>query len=295
LTNISRFIHARQPLFSETKIRYATASISAEKCLFKNAIGFGGFNVSLADFYERRFIGRQTKKIQWQLPAVALLLGGTLAVLCRQGFRPYEVFWANDLPLGALVESSARLPASFFGCWADFWWLGGPNVAFPPNLTNICMAIFSPEHHLKFYAPGSMFFLGFGAWFFFRQLRFSPMACVIGGLGAGLNMHFFSNACWGLGQWNVCCGMIFIALGVLVSPDIEKLWIKGVLAGLSVGMAVMEGNDVGAIHEHLCGGVCCVPVPVHRIEPGQGRGKNGLCGRVLVVSAFLISLSTITP
>ena len=129
---------------------------------------------------------------------LAILLGGTLAVLCRHGFQPYEVFWANDLPLGALVESSARLPASFFGSWSDFYWLGGPNVAFPPNLTNMCMAILSPEYHLKFYVPLSMFFLGFGAWFLFRQLRFSPMACVLGGLGAGLNMHFFSNACLAL-------------------------------------------------------------------------------------------------
>jgi hypothetical protein len=175
-----------------------------------------------------------------------LLLGGTLAVLCRQGFLPYEVFWANDF-LWALDGKFLPAPRRHFACWTDFFWIGGPNVAFPPNLSNFCMALLSPEHHLKFYAPGSMFFLGFGAWFFFRQLRFAPMVCVLGGLGAGLNMHFFSNACWGLGQWNVCCGMILIALGILVSPVIRPLWLKGVLAGLSTGMAVMEGFDVGAI------------------------------------------------
>ena len=73
------------------------------------------------------------------------------------------------------------------------------------------MGLVSPVHHLKFYAPASMLFLGFGAWFFFRQLRFAPVVCALGGLGAGLNMHFLSNACWGLGQWNVCCGMVLIA------------------------------------------------------------------------------------
>jgi hypothetical protein len=222
-----------------------------------------------------------------------LLLGGTLAVLCRQGFRPYEVFWANDLPLGALMESSAHLPGSFFGYWSDFYWLGGANVAFPPNLSNICMAILSPEVHLKIYAPLSMFFLGFSAWFFFRQLRFSPMVCVIGGLGAGLNMHFFSNACWGLGEWNVCCGMIFIALGILVSPDIEKLWIKGVLAGLSTGMAVMEGFDVGAIMSLYVAAFLLFLFLSTESDLFTGARKTIFVGALLVFSAVMIALSTI--
>jgi hypothetical protein len=222
-----------------------------------------------------------------------LLLGGTLAVLCRQGFHPYEVFWANDLPLGALMESSSRLPASFFGSWSDFYWLGGPNIAFPPTLSNIGMAILSPEHLLKFYVPLSMLFLGFGAWFFFRQLRFGTMACVIGGLGAGLNMHFFSNGCWGLGQWSICCGMIFIALGILVSPGIEKLWIKGVLAGLSTGMAVMEGFDVGAILSIYVAVFLVFWFFSTESNPAKGAGKIIYVSTLLVVSAVLISLSTI--
>jgi hypothetical protein len=238
--------------------------------------------------------GARQKKCQASFWLLLLLLGGTLAVLCRQGFRPYEVFWANDLPLGALVESSSRLPASFFGSWSDFYWLGGPNVAFPPNLTNISMAILSPEHHLKFYVPLSMFFLGFGAWFLFRQLRFSPMACVIGGLGAGLNMHFFSNACWGLCQWCTCAGLIFIALGIVVSPYIEKLWIKGVLAGLSTGLAVMEGFDVGAILSIYVAVFVIFWFLSGEAGPAAGAKKTVCVGALLVVSAFLISLSTIS-
>jgi hypothetical protein len=225
---------------------------------------------------------------------LAILLGGTLAVLCRHGFQPYEVFWANDLPLGALVESSARLPASFFGSWSDFYWLGGPNVAFPPNLTNMCMAILSPEYHLKFYVPLSMFFLGFGAWFLFRQLRFSPMACVLGGLGAGLNMHFFSNACWGLCQWCTCAGLIFVALGVVVSPYIRKLWIKGVLAGLCTGMAVMEGFDVGAILSIYVAVFVIFWFVSNEATPLVGVQKTVYVGTILVVCAFLISISTIS-
>jgi hypothetical protein len=236
--------------------------------------------------------GAKQQRFNGSFLLLLLLLGGTLAVLCRQGFGPYQVFWNNDLPLGAVVESSGRLPAAFFSGWQDFYWIGSVNPV-RPTLTNFSLALLSPAYQYKFYPPASMFFLGFGAWFFFRQLRFSRMACVIGGLGAGLNMHFFSNACWGLGVWDMCCGMFFIALGILVSPSIEKLWIKGVLAGLSVGMAVMEGNDVGAIMSLYVAAFVVFLFLSAESNPAQGAGKVVYVGGVLVVSAFLISLSTI--
>jgi hypothetical protein len=237
--------------------------------------------------------GAKQKRFNGSFLLLLLLLGGTLAVLCRQGFRPFEVFWANDITLGALVESSSRLPGAIFACWADFFWIGGPNVAFPPNLSNFVLAILSPEYHLKFYAPGSMLFLGFGAWFFFRQLRFAPMVCVLGGLGAGLNMHFFSNACWGLPQWNVCAGMIFIALGILVSAEIRPLWLKGVLAGLATGMSVMEGFDSGAILSVYVGIFLAFLYLTNGEPPARRAGKTLLVGGLVVVSAVLISFSTI--
>jgi len=223
---------------------------------------------------------------------LVLLLGGTLAVLCHEGFKPYVLFWANDLPLGALVESSAKLPASFFGSWSDFYWLGGPNVAFPPTLTNICMAILTPVHHLKFYVPMAAFFLGFSTWFFFRQLRFQPLACVIGGLAAGLNMHFFSNGCWGLGQWSVCAGLIIMAMGVLVSPDVKEHWLKGVLAGLCTGLAVMEGYDSGAILSLYVAAFVVFLYFSTESNPAKAVGKMSYVGMILVVVAVLVSLST---
>lgn len=176
-----------------------------------------------------------------------LLLCGSFAVLCHRGFLPYEVFFANDSALGAMKESSARLPGIFAGYWSDFWWIGGAVPSSSPSWSSLFATLLSPEHYLKVYAPLTMVFLGCCAWFFFRQLRFAPMVSVIVGLGAGLNMHFFSNACWGLGTWDVSAGMVFIALGILVTPHIRQLWIKGILAGLSIGLVVMEGFDVGAI------------------------------------------------
>src|SRR5580658_2842095 len=232
------------------------------------------------------------KRFNGSFLLLLLLLGGTLAVLCRQGFRPYEVFWVNDLPLGAWMEGSVRLPGAFFACWTDYFWIGGPNIV-SLNLSNLCVCLFSPEHHLKFYAPGTMLFLGFAAWFLFRQLRFAPMVCVVGGLGAGLNMHFLSNACWGLGNWNVCCAMILIALGILVSPNIRPLWLKAVLAGLSTGMAVMEGFDVGAIMSVHVGIFLAFSFLKTEEKPSLRAGKTLLVGGLVVLSAILISLSTI--
>ncbi len=222
-----------------------------------------------------------------------LLLVGTFSALCYQGFLPYEVFWANDSALGAMKNSSARMPGMFLGYWSDFWWLGGAVPSASPSLSSLFASILSPEHYLKVYAPLTMVFMGGCVWFFFRQLRFAPMACVIAGLGAGLNMHFFSNACWGLGTWDVSVAMVFVALGIIVSPDIPQLWIKGVLAGLSVGMVVMEGFDVGAIFSIYVGIFLLFYFLTSEPDPVKGALKAVSTGTLVVVFSILIAASTL--
>jgi hypothetical protein len=222
-----------------------------------------------------------------------LLLGGTYAVLCREGLRPYEVFFANDSALGAMKDSSARMPGMLAGFWADFWWIGGAVPSASPSLSSLFASLLAPEHYLKVYAPLTMVFLGCCVWFFFRQLRFAPMVCVIAGLGAGLNMHFFSNACWGLGTWEVSAGMVFVALGVIVSPDIKQLWIKGVLAGLAVGMQVMEGFDVGAIFSIFVGIFAVYYFIITEPNFAEGLRKAVAVGALMVVFAVLIASSTL--
>jgi hypothetical protein len=228
-----------------------------------------------------------------QLLLLLLLLGGTLSALCYEGFLPHHVFWANDAALGAMKESSARLPGTFFGYWSDFWWIGGAAPSSSPSLSTIFAAILSPELYLKIYAPLTMAFMGFCAWFFFRQLRFAPIVCVIGGLGAGLNMHFFSNACWGLGTWEVSAAMVFVALGILVSPDIPQLWVKAVLAGFSVGMVVMEGFDVGAIFSIYVGIFLLFFFLTSDSSPARGIVKATGAGAIVVICAVLMSASTL--
>jgi hypothetical protein len=139
------------------------------------------------------------------------------------------------------------LPARFAGTWRDIFWLGVDAPAASPDITMLLTTLLSPVAYLKTYAPFTLLFLGFSAWLFFRQLNFSPMVSVLGGVAAGLNAHFFSVACWGLGNWNLAAGCMFLAMAAICAKSIPKLWERAVLAGLAVGMGLMEGYDVGAI------------------------------------------------
>jgi hypothetical protein len=175
------------------------------------------------------------------------LLGAVLLILFGQSLERHEILFANDFPLGALKADCNRLPERFAGTWRDLAWLGGEAPAASPDITMLLMTLVSPVTYLKIFAPFTLLFLGFSAWLFFRQLDFSPMVCVLGGVAAGLNAHFFSNACWGLGNWNLAAGCTFLAMAALYAKAIPKVWEKAVLAGLAVGMGLMEGYDVGAI------------------------------------------------
>src|SRR5206468_2932421 len=89
--------------------------------------------------------------------------------------------------------------------------------------------------------------LGLGAWFFFRQLKLTPQACLLGALATILSSHFFATACWGVAQQMIGLGMNFLALGLLANTSAPRQWARVVLAGMAVGMGVMEAFDIGAI------------------------------------------------
>jgi hypothetical protein len=175
------------------------------------------------------------------------LLGASLLFLFANSLDLRRLLFDNDHPLGARMADCYRLPGRFTGTWSDLSWLGGEAPAASPNITMLVTSLVSPVAFLKIYAPFTLLFLGFSAWLFFRQLKFSPMVCVLGGVAAGLNSHFLSNACWGLGNWDLSAGCIFLAMAALYAKSIPRIWERAVLAGLAVGMGVMEGYDVGAI------------------------------------------------
>jgi len=221
------------------------------------------------------------------------VLGAALAVLFYRSFLAHQVLFANDGPLGAMVAECNRLPGRFFGTWRNNLWIGMEAPSAAPSLTALFGTIFPTVFFLKFYAPATLFFLGFSAWVYFRQLEFHPAVCVLGGIAAGLNMHFFSTACWGLGAWNMSAGMIFLALAALSAKSIKPAWARAVLAGLAVGMNLMEGFDVGAIMSIYVG--LFVAVRAFSEESGFARRTlTAILTELLVVGfAGLIAAHTI--
>ena len=109
--------------------------------------------------------------------------------------------------------------------------------------------------YAKFFAPAALFILGLGALTFFRALKFSPLATTIGTLAAVLNATFFSDACWGVASHEIAAGMDFFALGLVMSNTAvtpwKIRWTRLALAGLCVGMNVMEAADIGALYSIL--------------------------------------------
>ena len=179
-----------------------------------------------------------------------LLLAAILAALFWRSFLPEYVHFSNDGPLGMEMFTAAHLPEGFTGMWGDLNDLGSGSV-WSVNLSSLLNWATGPIGFAKFLPPIALFVLGLGAWTFFRQLKLSPLAAVLGALAATLNTTFFASACWGVASQQIAIGMDFFALALVVSntPATPLLirWTRLALAGFAVGMNVMESSDIGAI------------------------------------------------
>ena len=87
--------------------------------------------------------------------------------------------------------------------------------------------------------------------------------------------------------------MIFLALAALTSKSIKQTWAKAVLAGLAVGINLMEGFDVGAIMSIYVG--IFIVFLAFSEEPGlTAKAMKGVGTEVLVVVfAALMAAHTI--
>jgi hypothetical protein len=180
------------------------------------------------------------------LAALGLFLA-VIAILFRGAFEPGQTLFSNDGPLGQLMAQCHSLPGRFAGCWLDLNNVGFNGGAAAPSLSFGLQWLLGPLWFSKLYAMMSLLILGLGAWCFFRQMKLAPLACVLGGLAAVLNSTFFSVACWGMGAHDITAGMAFFALAALADTTSPQRWLRVVLAGLALGMAVTEGADVGAL------------------------------------------------
>ena len=158
---------------------------------------------------------------------------------------PTTARWDNKTPRGA------TLPAAFLGSWYDINDIGISAGSLAPAPSALIFWALGPVGYAKFVAPLALFILGLGAWAFFRQLKLSPLAATLGALAATLNSTFFATACWGVATQQIAIGMDFFALALVVSNTSETpaliRWTRLALAGLAVGVNVMEAADIGAI------------------------------------------------
>jgi hypothetical protein len=200
---------------------------------------------------------RQTKAVKTgpKAPAIRIafpiVLAFILAVLFAKSFLPDYVHFSNDGPLGAQNATWLRFPGNLTGQWDDLNDIGQNCGAAAPDVSGLASWLLGPVGYSKYFAPIALFVLGIGAWTFFRQLRLSPLAAALGALATTLNSAFFGNACWGTSPQQIAMAMVFFALALVVANSDETppliRWTRLALAGLAVGVSVMEGADNGAI------------------------------------------------
>ena len=226
-------------------------------------------------------------------PNSFLLIAGLLALVlgflfCRS-FVPQDVLFSNDGPLGGLVTEENRLPQGFLGIWADLNSIGSNSGTFTLSISELLRAIVSPVAYAKVFTPASLFILGLGAWAFFRALKFSQLAAILGALAAMLNSTYFADAGWGDATHEIAAGMDFLALALVVANTAETpwtiRWTRLALAGLCVGVNVMEGADIGALYSILIAAF----VFFKSVADSEGTALKKIAGgvsRVAVVAVF---------
>lgn len=188
--------------------------------------------------------GTGSKKTFWLF---LLALGCVLTFLFHRSLEPNQVLFSNDGPLGAMVAKANSMPSGFFGYWQDLNWVGFTGPSATPNFSSILLSLCSPKVFLNVYCPLSLLLLGISAFLFFRQLKFHPVVCLLGGMAAALNGNFVSNGAWGQSSRPLSLAFSFLAMAAVLSSRNRFSWIKIILAGFAVGLGVTEGFDVGAI------------------------------------------------
>jgi hypothetical protein len=187
-----------------------------------------------------------------------LLLLGVIALLFWRSFATGYVHFSNDGPLGQQNVNWLQLPAAITGMWDDLNDVGASAGTYTPSVRALISWTLGPVGYSKFYAPISLFILGLGAWTFFRALKLSPLAAALGAMAAMLTSTFFAGACWGIASLEIAVGFDFLALALVMASRSETPWLirwtRLALAGLCVGMNVIEAADVGALCSLLVAG-----------------------------------------
>jgi len=231
-------------------------------------------------------------------PLVAALLAAVLFLLFWRSFLPDYVHFSNDGPLGQQMAASGDLPDAFNGTWGDLNNIGGSGGSWPLNLSTLIRWGFGPVGYAKFFPPVALFILGLGAWTFFRQLKLTPLAAALGALAAMLNSAFLSSACWGVASQQIGIGMDFFALALVMANGARTpfavRWARLALAGLCVGINVMEAADIGAIFSLFVATYVFLKALVEDAGSIAGKCARGVAQvAVIAIFAGFIAMQTV--
>ena len=141
--------------------------------------------------------------------AIAGLLALILGLLFARSFNPDQVVFSNDGPVGGLMSDMGRMPGIFTGYWRDLNSVGNNSGAAGINPSSLLLWLAGPVGFSKVYPAVALWILGLGAWSFFRALKLTPLAALLGALATMLNGTFFGNACWGVAAHEIGIGMGF--------------------------------------------------------------------------------------
>jgi hypothetical protein len=226
--------------------------------------------------------------------AAALVLLVVCLLVFAKAITPGVVVFSNDGPLAGLIAEQASVPEWFSGGWQNLNWLGANIGVRDVSITSLFLWVVGPVGFAKFYTPFTLFLLGLGAAYAFRRLGLSQWACGLGALAAALVSDFFSTAAWGLGSQNICFALNFCALGLLARPQERGRWLRIPLAGLAVGMGVIEGADIGALFSLLTATYVACQAWAAEGTTGSRIGSGFV--RLIAVSGFagFIAFNTVT-
>ena len=229
----------------------------------------------------------RSSKLQRWFPLLLLVV--ILCCLFWRSFLPKYVHFSNDGPLGQQMTAWFELPAAFTGAWDDLNDIGASAGAFPMDINAAIKLSLGAVGYAKFLAPIALLILGLGAYAFFKQLKLSPLARILGALAAMLNSVFFSTACWGVASQQIAIGMDFCALAFVMSnnattPALVR-WARLALAGACVGLNVMEAADIGAIFSVFVAGFVFWKSLFEENTATITGGLRGIA-RVCLVAAF---------
>jgi hypothetical protein len=182
------------------------------------------------------------------VPWTLLLLLVILSALFYRSYSSDYTLFSNDCPLGQMTAAQNRPPGTLTGSWADLNWLGKEGLNSSPTLSNLLLYLPTPDIWSRCEQPLTLLFVGLCACFCLCRMGLTPMACILGGLAAGLNSDFFSTSCWGVSSQTIGFGAMYVAVGLMYNPGQSwRRWVTVLVAGGAVGMGIMEAYDIGAI------------------------------------------------